>query len=69
MVKLDINTDGEEHLFGDRVGLTPCDLIYLMDYLEKEYGIRFNESDIDGGKMYTLNGLANLICIKAKISA
>lgn len=53
-----------EHFFGNMFRFNYRHLIYLIFQIEKECGIAFNETDFDQNRIYSIQGLAQLVLEK-----
>lgn len=56
-----------KNLFDDDIGFTSIEMIYLIKILEAKYGIYFNEIDYDDTRIYTINGISEIIYNKINI--
>lgn len=50
------------------IPLTPCEMVYLVHFLEDKFCFRFTETNFDEPCIYTINGLSSIIeqCINQK---
>lgn len=49
----------DKSLFSVDVNLDPIQMVYLVLYVERFYGIRFTEEDFDSAEFFTLRGFCN----------
>lgn len=59
------DTSINDNLLGKKFKLTPRDLIYLLDYVEKEFNITITDYDIDNIKFNTINNILQIIKSKS----
>ncbi|WP_252216646.1 peptide maturation system acyl carrier-related protein [Clostridium sp. CMCC3677] len=57
--ELNINID--DNLLGNKFGLAPRDLYYLLCDIEKEFDITISEDDIDNIKFNTISNIIKII--------
>ena len=48
--------------------LTPCEMVYLLHFIEDMLDFKFTKSDIDDICIYTINGLTQIIETKQSFS-